>query len=64
MSEAQLLSVYFEEASLYHAEQSEDARRGNRSSSHTANDYGMETDNEIGGPDEIDAFEAQRRARR
>lgn len=65
MSEARLLSVYFEESSLYNAEMVEDSRRGSRSSSsYTANDYGMETDNVIGGDDEIDAFEAQKRARR
>lgn len=66
MSEARLLSVYFEEVSLFHAEQADEARRGSRSNSpQLANDYGMETDSVIGDdPDEMDVFEARRRARK
>lgn len=61
-SEAALLSVYFEEASSYQAEQAREWRRGSSSSPNRArNDEGMDVDDVIGGPDEIDFFEAKKR---
>lgn len=64
MSEARLLSVYFEEVSLHQAEQADEARRKSGSNSPHASDYGMDTDSEDWDADEIDIFEARRAARR
>lgn len=54
-SEAQLLSIYFEELALKSAEDRKEAER--RSSSPSHGDFA--TDDVIGGDDEIDYFTAQ-----
>lgn len=62
-SEAQLLSIYFEEVSWKSAQDNEDARRSSGSSSsstYTPNGTDMDTDDQIGADDEIDWFDAER----
>lgn len=63
LSEAKLLAIFFEESALFQAEQNEETRSKSIRSPN-ANDYGMEIDDVTGGIDEIDIFEAQRRAAR
>lgn len=55
-SEAQLLSIYFEELALKSAE---DRKEAERRSSSSSNSRDFATDDVIGGDDEIDYFTAQ-----
>ena len=63
VGEAALLAVYFEETTLLQAEQRAESERQSRGNSptYTRNDEGMDTDDVIGGSEEIDFFEAKRR---